>query len=70
MAGVTDDKANVVLASKVHSSDDLIAGGDVDSVADVVAQRARLGLGRERITCLVGKVGLHHRRRGVKAKGN
>lgn len=70
MAGVPDNEANIIFASKVHGSINLVTGRDIDSVADVVAERARLGLGGERVACLVRKVSLHHRRGGVQASGN
>lgn len=70
MAGVADNEANIIFAGKVHSSNNLITGRDINGVTDVVAERAWLGLGGERIACLVRKVCLHHRRRGVKASGD
>lgn len=70
MASVADNEANIIFASKVHGSNNLITGGDINGVADVVTERARLGLGGERIACLVRKVCLHHRRGGVKASGD
>lgn len=67
MAGVADDKTNVVVASEVHSSNDLIARRNVHSVVDVVTKLASLRLGGERVARLISKEGLHYRRRGVEA---
>jgi hypothetical protein len=70
MTGVADNEANVVLAGKVHRSDDLIARRNVHRVIDKVAELAGLRLGGVRVAGLVGKVRLHHRRGRVQAGGD
>lgn len=59
VAGVANDKANVVLLGKGNRLLDVVAGLGLDGVADVVAQHAGLGGGREGVTALVQKVGSH-----------
>jgi hypothetical protein len=70
MAGITDNESDVVITGKIDSSNDLVAGRDIHGVVHVVPEAAGLGLGGERVTTLVGKVGLHHRRRGIKTGGD
>lgn len=70
MAGVTDNEADVLFTGKFHSSNDLSAGRDVHRVVHVVTQETWLRLGGERVASLVGKVRLHHRRRGLKTGGD
>ena len=59
MAGVTDDETDVVLLGKVDSSNDIVGRRDIDGVVNVVAHQTRAGLGREGVTAVIGKVGLH-----------
>lgn len=61
MAGITDNEADIVITGKIDSSNDLRAGRDVHSVVHVVAEAARLILGRVWVATLVGKEHLHHR---------
>ena len=62
MAGVTDNEADVVNPGKIDCSNDLGAGRDIHGVIHVVTEAAGLRLGGERVTTLVGKERLHHRR--------
>jgi hypothetical protein len=62
MASIFDDKTDVVLAGKVHRRDDIFARGNIDGIANKIAQQTwpiRCGKG---ITALVGEIRLHHRR--------
>lgn len=61
MTGVPDHETDVVLLGELDRSNNIVGRGDVDGVAHVVAKQAGPGLRLERITALVGKVGLHNR---------
>lgn len=67
MTSVADNKANIVLLRKLNSSDHVVAGRDIDRIANVVAQLAGARLRGKRVTALVGKESLHNRRRRLKA---
>lgn len=61
MASITNNKADVVITSKVHSSDDLVARRDIHGIVHIVTELAGSGLRSKGITCLIGKICLHHR---------
>lgn len=63
MTSVLNNETNVVVLGKVNRSNDIVAGRDVDCVADKVAQQTRPRLRGEGVATLVGKVGLHDRGR-------
>ena len=67
MTSVPNNETDVVGFGELNRSNDIGGRGDVDGVAHVVAEHASLRLGSERVTALVGKVGLHHGRRRHKA---
>ena len=61
MTSVLDNETDVVLLGKVNGGNDIVAGRDIDCVADKVAQEAWPRLRGEGVATLVGKVGLHDR---------
>lgn len=62
MASIFDDKTDIILPGKVHSRDDIFARGNIDGIADEIAQQAWSILCGKGITTLVGEISLHHRR--------
>lgn len=63
MTSIADKEANIVIPRKFDSVGNILSRGDLDGVADIVAQQTRQGPVRERVTRLVCKVGLHDRGR-------
>lgn len=63
MTSVLDNETDVVVFGKVNRGNDIVAGRDIDCVADKVAQQTRPRLRGEGVATLVGKVGLHDRGR-------
>lgn len=67
LTGIPNDQPNVLLLCKCNRSCNIVGLGDIDGIADIVAQLAwRLG-GRPRVTTLVGKEGGHYTRTRVHA---
>ena len=61
MTSVSDKETDVVVLRKFDSLRNVLSRGDLDGVADIVAQltgRGPVGKGIARLVC---KVGLHHR---------
>lgn len=53
MTGILDNKSHVLLSSKLYASYNIPCASDVDRVARVVTQGARLRSRGERVACLV-----------------
>lgn len=60
MPSVSDDEANVVLLCKCKASFDMLGGGDIDGVINIVAQLTRGRRWREGIAALVRIERSHH----------
>lgn len=68
MTSVTDNNSEVIGLGEFESIANVCGAADIDSIANIVAEGAGNSSISKRVAGLVGKVGLHNRRRGGNAK--